>query len=250
MKAETLFYLEDVIFKQYGLYALWTMIYVSNFVVLLCDGTNDESRDFNVLVNGFSVIYSGIASANVIYGNKLPSTLLLVGGPIHQYLYWIIFAYYKGSPVLGRHPIGVMNWISTVIVGIFTLDMVFKTWLLSFNSNYYAQYVNNNLKTASDNNQKVIAVFKFKPNEKEKFIDLLNNPENGISLTRRSKGFVSIDILSNVDDPDVLVLSQVWKDRKSHEDYLQVRTELGMFDQLNEMLVEKPDIKYLSLLDV
>ena len=140
MKAETLFLMEDVIFKQYGLYAMWTAIFISNFVVLLCDGTNDESRDFNVLANGFSVIYCSIASANVLFGNKLPSAVLLIAGPIHQYLYWLLFAYFKGTPVLGRHPIGVMNWFTTFLVGLFTFDMIIKTWLLSFYPNYYLDY--------------------------------------------------------------------------------------------------------------
>jgi len=275
MKIETLFLVEDKIFKQAGLYALWTLIFVSNFVVLLCDGTVDESRHFNVLVNGFSVVYGSVASVNTIYGNKLPSTLLLVGGPLHQYLYWILFAYFKGTPVLGRHPIGVMNWVSTVVVGFFTLDMVIKTWVVTLYPNSYLEYSKNNdlvdssleipmaprhikeqkrvsfsdlgrEESKEDKCQKVIATFKFKPGLKDKFVDLLKDPENGLSLTRKSPGFISIDCMVGDENPNVIVLSQVWQSKQDHLDYLAMRTEMGLFDQLNDMLEDKPDIKYLS----
>lgn len=141
--SEKLFYFEDKIMKQYGLYTMWTFIYIANLVVLFVDDTDDESRDFNILVNGLSVLYGSVASANVIFGNKLPSTMLLIAGPIHQYLFWMIFAYFGGSPVLGSHPIGVMNWFSLFLVGIFTLDMVIKTWTLSFYPELYSNYVKN-----------------------------------------------------------------------------------------------------------
>ena len=106
---------------------------------VLDQGAEFLGTDFNVWSNGFSVIYCGVASANVLFGNKLPSAVLLVAGPIHQYLYWLFFAYFKGN-VLGSHPLGVMNWITTIIVGTFTIDMVAKTWLLSFNPNFYLNY--------------------------------------------------------------------------------------------------------------
>ena len=141
MNTDYLFLMEDVIFKQYGLYAMWSILYVCNLVVLLVDGTEDESRDFNMIANGLSVIYCGIASANSIMGTKLPSTIILVGGPIHQYLYWLLFAYYKAKPVLGSHPIGVMNWVTSFVVGLFTLDMIVKTWILSFKPEIYLDYV-------------------------------------------------------------------------------------------------------------
>ena len=140
--SDKLFLLEDTILKQYGLYTMWTCIYIANLVVLLVDDTQGSSRDFNILVNGFSVLYGSIASVNTIFGNKLPSTMLLIAGPIHQYLFWLLFAYFGGSPVLGSHPIGAMNWFSVFLVGLFTIDMVIKTWTLSIYPNFYNEYVN------------------------------------------------------------------------------------------------------------
>jgi len=141
MAFKDLFLLEDKIMRLPGLYLMWTILFVSNFTALLVDNTQGPSRDFNLLVNVISVIYGGFSSLNNIYGNKLPSTMLLCAGPIHQYSHWLLFAYYGGSAILGSHPIGVMNWISVIVIGIFTVDMVIKTWICAFRPDWYNEYV-------------------------------------------------------------------------------------------------------------
>ena len=140
-KSKYLFMLEDSIFKQHGLYLRWSCLYITNLVILFSDDTKGASRNFNIAANGLSVIYCGMASANVIYGNQLPSSVLLIAGPVHQYLFWLLFAYFGGPKVLGDHPIGVINWFSLFLVGMFTLDMIFKTWILAIYPNIYLNYV-------------------------------------------------------------------------------------------------------------
>lgn len=138
------FKIEDKLFRIYGLYFLWTSIYVANLVSLLTDNTSGSVRNFNIIVSGSSVIYPAAASMNSIYGNSLPSSCLMIAGPIHQYLFWLVFAYFGGSDVLSRSSIGVMNWISVFLVGGFTFDMVLKTWFLSFDHKKYLKYVSEN----------------------------------------------------------------------------------------------------------
>ena len=140
MKVTDLFKVEDQILKLGGLYTLWTILFVSNFVCLLVDDTDGKVRDFNVLTNVLSVIYGGIASVVNVYGNKLPSSMLLIAGPIHQYSYWILFAYFGGSDVISRSAVGVMNCIFTVIVALFSVDMIFKTWYVSLYPQSYLDY--------------------------------------------------------------------------------------------------------------
>lgn len=154
MEAQKLFYLEDKIMKLPGLYLMWTIIFVANFVSLLVDNTQGVSRDFNVWSNAISVIYGSLASVNNIFGNKMPSSMLLIAGPIHQYLHWLLFAYFGGSDVLGSHAVGVMNWISLFVVGIFSIDMIIKTWVLAIYPNYYTDYVRQELEQNNndDNN--------------------------------------------------------------------------------------------------
>ena len=94
IETKHIFFMEDRIFKMPGLYLLWTCIYIANFVALIVDDTYGAVRTFNVLGNGLSVIYTGSAGFNAIYGNDTPSTLLVIPGPIHQYAFWVIFAYF------------------------------------------------------------------------------------------------------------------------------------------------------------
>ena len=143
MHTRDLFKLEDKFLKLPGLYLMWSLLYWSNIIVLCIDDTIGNMRNFNLAISLISTIYCGFSSANNILGNKLPSTLLLTEGPIHQYSYWLLFTYF-GTSVLGTNPLGVMNWIHTIVVGIFTVDMVFKTWYTSFNIDSYLRYVEEN----------------------------------------------------------------------------------------------------------
>ena len=256
MLTKTLFMMEDRILGQVGLYAMWTTLYLSNLIILFCDNTIGPSRDFNIIANGLSVLYCGMSGANMIFGNKLPSSMMLTIGPIHQYLFWLLFAYYGGSDVLGSHPIGVYNWITLFIVGLFTVDMGGKTWFLSLNPDKYKQYmkeqsINNAENTleevlVNDPIQKVVAKFNFKEGKLQEFKQMLDDPETGISLTKSSEGYIDIDILNDEDDKDVLILIQKWKTKQNHVDYIQKRKDMGMFDHLVEMLKEPPEIRYLS----
>lgn len=142
MAFKQLFLLEDKIMGTPGLYLMWTILFVANFTAMLLDNTQGTIRNFSVCTNVISVIYLAVGNLNNIYGNKLPSTMLLIAGPVHQYSYWLLFAYYGGSDVLSSHPIGIMNWISLFVLGIFTADMVVKTWICSFKPNLYIEYVN------------------------------------------------------------------------------------------------------------
>ena len=141
MQVVDFFKVEDQVLGLGGLYFLWTCLFVSNFVCLLVDDSSGVERDFNVITNVLSVIYGGIASANNIYGNKLPSSMLLIAGPIHQYSFWILFGYFGGRDVLTSSAVGVMNYLFVVVVGLFSVDMILKTWYVSLYPQVYLDYV-------------------------------------------------------------------------------------------------------------
>ena len=144
MKFTDAFKIEDHILKLPGLYTLWTIIFIANLTSLFVDDTTGSVRDFNILVNGLSVIYPAAASLNNIYGNGLPSSVLVTAGPVHQYLFWMLFAYFGGKDVLSSSALGTMNWISLFIVGGFSVDMFFKTWYVSLYPKNYIEYINSN----------------------------------------------------------------------------------------------------------
>ena len=144
MKTETLFKLEDTVLKMPGLYTLWSVLYWTNLYVLFNDSTESTARTFNVLITVMSTLYCGGAALNNIYGNKMPSTLLVSAGPVHQYSFWLLFAYFGGSSsVLGSSGIALMNWVHSIVVALFTVDMVVKTWYTSLYTDKYLEYVKN-----------------------------------------------------------------------------------------------------------
>ena len=116
MKIQTLFKLEDSVLRMPGLYTLWSVLYWTNLYALLKDSTEGPARTFNIFITVMSTIYCGGAALNNIYGNKMPSTLLVSAGPIHQYSYWLLFAYFGGSSaVLGDSGVALMNWVHSVV---------------------------------------------------------------------------------------------------------------------------------------
>lgn len=151
MQVVDLFKVEDKVLGLGGLYLMWTCLFVSNFVCLLVDDSTGAHRDFNVIANVLSVIYGGVASVNNIYGNKLPSSMLLIAGPVHQYSFWILFGYYGGSDVLTSSEVGVMNYVFTVVVALFSIDMILKTWYVSLYPQVYLNYVDSSKKEIVDN---------------------------------------------------------------------------------------------------
>lgn len=146
LSADKLFALEDKFMKQPGLYTMWTVLYVINLLCLVTDSSTGPVRDFNILSSILSTGYTAVSSVNSIYGNGLPSSMLLIAGPVHQYSTWLLLAYYRGA-VYGSTPLGVLNVIYTVVVGVFTADMVAKTWKVAINPQYYLDYVKSKVTT-------------------------------------------------------------------------------------------------------
>lgn len=70
----------------------------------------------------------------------MPSTLLVTAGPLHQYSFWILLSYFRGD-VYSTSAVGILNTVYTCIVGVFTLDMVIKTWYITLYPNFYLDYV-------------------------------------------------------------------------------------------------------------
>lgn len=132
--------MEDSVMKIQGLYTLWTMLYVTGLGCLAGDSTEGSSRNFLFAMTSLASIFPVFSGLNVIYGNKLPSTMFLTVGTVYQYFFWTLLAYYRGD-IYGSHPIGVYNAVNTGFAGLFTVDMLIKTWMLTCNSEGYLAYV-------------------------------------------------------------------------------------------------------------
>jgi len=132
--------MEDDVMRMPGLYTFWSMLYICSVASLSFDDTTGSSRDFLMILAGISTIFPAFAGLNQIYGNKLPSTMFLTVGPIYQYIFWQLLAYYQAD-VYGTHPIGVLNGVFTGFSALFTVDTIIKTWTLTCNTQLYLDYV-------------------------------------------------------------------------------------------------------------
>ena len=132
--------MEDDVMRMPGLYTFWSMLYVCCVASLSVDDTTGPSRDFLMILAGISTIFPAFAGLNQIYGNKLPSTMFLTVGPIYQYIFWQLLAYYRAD-VYGSHPVGVLNAVFTAFSALFTVDTIVKTWTLTCNTQLYLDYV-------------------------------------------------------------------------------------------------------------
>lgn len=148
ISTQTLHAMEDRVMQTRGLYFMSFCCYVGSLACLAAEGhaadhehaVVDPCRDFLLATSVISTLYWGVSSANTIYGNGKPSSMIMIAGPIHQFTFWLLLAYYRGD-VYGKEPAGVMNAIHTALVGCFNLDLLVKTWLLALNPKPYLDYV-------------------------------------------------------------------------------------------------------------
>lgn len=137
---KNLHYLEDKVMTMPGLYAMWTILYAGTVACLATDTENTMGRDYLMITGGLSCVYNAVSGATMVYGNKLPSSMLLITNPLFLYLYWQLLAYYRGC-VYGMTPAGVMNGINSCVMGVFTVDMLVKSWMYAAYPNSYELYV-------------------------------------------------------------------------------------------------------------
>jgi len=95
----------------------------------------------------------------------------------------------------------------------------------------------------------VCAKFTFQSGKKQEFLDILNGP-NGLSLTRKWEGCISIDFYQSTDDENTLVAWQKWESQENHASYLQMRKDSGLFDKLTELLSDPLQITHLETTSV
>ena len=130
---------EDSLLRMPGLYVFWTSLYAASLACLSVDDTTGSSRDFLLILASVSNVFPVFAGLNLVYGNNIPSTMFNCVGPLFQYFFWQLLAYYRAD-VYGSHPIGVLNVVFTVMTGLFTLDMLVKTWAMTLNPKTFKEY--------------------------------------------------------------------------------------------------------------
>lgn len=67
--------------------------------------------------------------------------------------------------------------------------------------------------------------------------------------TRNKDGCRSVEVTTNLDNSDNLVLVEYWVTRQHYENYLAWRQQRGDLDKLAEALAGPPSIRYFDLMD-
>jgi quinol monooxygenase YgiN len=67
--------------------------------------------------------------------------------------------------------------------------------------------------------------------------------------TRNKDGCQSVEVTTNLDNSDNLVLVEHWTTRQHYENYLAWRQERGDLDRLAGALAAPPSIRYFDLTD-
>ena len=68
-----------------------------------------------------------------------------------------------------------------------------------------------------------------------------------LPVTRTKDGCEGVEVTTDVDNADSLLLVERWTTRKHYEDYLAWRQQRGDLDQLIEALAGPPSIRYFDL---
>jgi len=68
--------------------------------------------------------------------------------------------------------------------------------------------------------------------------------------TRNKDGCQSVEVTTNLDDSDNLVLVERWATRQHYEKYIAWRQQRGDLDKLAGALAGPPSIRYFDLTDV
>ena len=76
--------------------------------------------------------------------------------------------------------------------------------------------------------------------------NLVSTFKKVLPLTRESDGIISIELVQNQDDPDVLVFIERWETRDHYEKYLAERTEAGALETLAELIEGELNIRYFD----
>ncbi|MDF1693279.1 MAG: putative quinol monooxygenase [Zhongshania sp.] len=64
--------------------------------------------------------------------------------------------------------------------------------------------------------------------------------------TRRYSGFIQLDVLCDLDNPNSFAVYETWESREAYQNYFNWRAETGVFTKLAEMIADKPKMRFFE----
>ena len=82
--------------------------------------------------------------------------------------------------------------------------------------------------------------------ERDNFTALLTEK---FRLTKTFKGFQTIDLTYNVEDPSNWVITEIWDSKEDYQKYLQFRQEDGTLDEVAAFCRDAPSVRIFDIVD-
>ena len=94
----------------------------------------------------------------------------------------------------------------------------------------------------------ILVILRIKAEHRQEIFDYMNTKDDGIALTRKHKGCVSIEGRMSTDDDETIVLWEKWSSKEEQADYLKMREDSGFFQRVFDgKSVASPVIHFLSV---
>ena len=138
-KFEQLFSIQDKL-GNLGFFILWYFFFITSFVILLVDDSTGATRDFLVgsqLVCCLNLAALGYAITNNISWSK--ASFLTIS--VDMFVTWTLFAYFGGTDVFSKTPIGVWNIVQIVLSAVFTIPTMGGIILIANDYEGYEKYL-------------------------------------------------------------------------------------------------------------
>jgi len=92
----------------------------------------------------------------------------------------------------------------------------------------------------------ILLLIKIKPEFRQEIFDHLKNDEDGIKLTKKHKGCISVEGRLSTDDEETIAVWGRWATLQDHEEYMKMRTDSGYFDKVGPKFASPPVFMHLS----
>ena len=89
-------------------------------------------------------------------------------------------------------------------------------------------------------------MIKVKGEHRQEFFDMMKNHENGIALTKKSPGCISVEGRMSTIDDETVVIWEKWANKEAQAAYRKMRQDSGFFNDWVPKMAGPPVYMFLS----
>ena len=92
-----------------------------------------------------------------------------------------------------------------------------------------------------------VAFFQMQPGTGQAVVEFFQS-DNGLAVTRASKGCIQFDVLTDTSNPDMIRIFEKWDSQADFDAYLKFRQDSGDMNTLIQNLAAPPEFIPLTLI--